>query len=171
MEIRKPTHAGAFLSANSVFWKPPGPPTNFEKCAGNLGKLCGASKEPLKNPENLRETSGNLREPPGTSGEPPDTCVWGETPGRFGVPAPFFFKNHDFNQTTCRARFFAFFIFFSSLRVFFGFCADQCARFVWVFSKCLALEHRSSHSRERKNKGILKLKKNADGSIHCFDWN
>ena len=129
-EIRKPTHAGAFSSANSVFWEPPGPPTNFEKCAGNLGKLWGTSKEPLKKIwellGNLRGTSGDLRgtsrDLRGTSGEPPGNLRTpvGETPGAF----------------------LGFLFFFITLRFFVRINALALSEH---FFKCLALEHRSSH--------------------------
>ena len=137
IEIRNRLNAGAFSSANSVSWEPPGPPRNLKKSAGNLGKLRGTSKEPLKppgklrgttgeSPGNLRGTSGNLRR---TSGDLRGTS--GETPGQFWGASAIFLQKSQIRPNFVPSAVFAF-SFFSVTFFFGGFCAGQCARCVWA---------------------------------------
>ena len=135
-----------------------GPPGNLRGPPGNLrgtfrgppGNLRGNLRGP---PGNLRGTSGDLRGPPGkTSGD-----LWGQLPGHFWGASAIFLSKITNSTKICKlaaecgflrfSRFLRFSLFFVTLRFFFrllcGSTRSLCLAFLF---KCLALEHRSSHS-------------------------
>ena len=128
------------------------------------GALRGTSADLQGTSGDLRGAPGNLRGPPGTFGATSGD-MWGQLPGIFGVSAPFFFQKSQIRPKFANqlpgavfcvfpfffGRFSGFFfcvfhVFFVTLRFFRLLCGSTRSLCLALLFKCLALEHRSSHS-------------------------